>query len=74
MSTGHPDRCVCGFCAEMRAKTMPWADWKAKHAPHLHRRGGEEFEREPYPHPSGTWAWIVCPCGAKLLTIGNVDG
>jgi hypothetical protein len=26
------------------------------------------FGREPFPHPDGTWVWLVCRCGAKHLT------
>jgi hypothetical protein len=73
MSSGHPDRCGCAFCAELKAKTMPLSQWTAMHEPHLQRRGGEEFESEPFNHPAGGWHWIVCPCGAKFLTTGDVE-
>jgi hypothetical protein len=40
----------------------------AQHAPHLHRRGGEEFEREAVGcEYSADEEWLVCPCGARLL-------
>lgn len=55
---------------------MTEAAWRAEHRPHLdaQNRGvvddetAFDFARETFNHPSGTWYWLVCPCGAKLLT------
>jgi len=41
------------------------AEWMARHLAHLGR--SRQFSREPFIHPDGTWAWLVCPCGARHL-------
>ena len=50
-------------CERIAAKVMPTAEWFAIHNDH----GVKAFE--PFPHPSGKWFTLVCPCGAKHLTM-----
>lgn len=60
------------FCEHLTGKVMTTAEWVAKHTPCLAE--GETFTREPFPHPSGTWFWRVCICGAKHLCDGGDEG
>jgi hypothetical protein len=56
-------------CDKLKDKVMTSDDWRAKHRPHLvEYEETNGFKSEPFPHPSGEWYWIVCPCGAKHLT------
>ncbi len=66
MSTPHAPGCTCPDCVALNGTTVQVADWQAIHGQHLHRRGGEDFEREPYSMAVGV-EWIVCPCCARLL-------
>jgi hypothetical protein len=50
------------ICDRIASKVMTDADWLDLHEPH----GQKRFE--DFPHPSGDWFWLVCPCGAKQLT------
>lgn len=47
--------------------------WREKHAGHLPAPAAD-YAREKFNHPSGTWFWLVCPCGAKHLTIDATAG
>jgi hypothetical protein len=51
----------CRFCDKLAAKVQPAETWDAKHA------ACGPKTTEPFPHPSGKWYWLVCPCGAKHL-------
>jgi len=50
----------------MKARVRTTTDWRAKHAAHL--QAGFDFARQDFPHPSGTWLWLCCPCGDRHLT------
>jgi hypothetical protein len=63
----HASNCECRFCRASSQRLLRPAEWIARHRDHQHQHG-REFRREVFPHPSGTWFWLVCPCGAKLLT------
>lgn len=58
---------------KLDARVAPTAAWRARHLPHLAAAVRQQpgaaiaFTREPFPHPSGTWFWLVCRCGAKHL-------
>jgi hypothetical protein len=41
------------------------AAFEAQHAGHLHRRGGEEFERAASDEPG--LDVVTCPCGARAV-------
>lgn len=60
----HKDDCSCQFCARLKSRTIPTADWIAQHATH---EGA--FKTEPFAHPSGRWYWLVCSCGMRHLTM-----
>lgn len=66
----HITGCGCSFCARLKSRVQSEADWRLEHEKHLNRRGGEEFDTTPLEHaPEGYPAyWLVCPCGAQLLT------
>lgn len=68
--TDHVGCPGCSFCRQLKARTMSLTDWRREHEPHLQRRGGEQFDTKPLEHaPDGYPAyWLVCPCGAQLLT------
>jgi hypothetical protein len=53
------------FCESLSEKVKTTEEWKAEHAEHVDAE--LPFASEPFPHPSGTWFWLVCPCGAKHL-------
>ena len=55
-------------CKALHCSIMNDADWDEIHKPHMKR--GKDFDREPFPHPSGKWFWVVCQCGAKNLRDG----
>lgn len=46
--------------------------WRAKHREHL-LEPGDSFNRLAFPHPSGSWYWLVCVCGAKHLTSEAIE-
>jgi hypothetical protein len=52
----------CKFCEALEKKVKTPEEWHAEHDAH-----GQATE-EPFPHPSGDWFWLLCPCGAKYLT------
>jgi len=62
----HIPGCRCGTCDAMKARVRTTTDWRAKHAAHL--QAGFDFARQDFPHPSGTWLWLCCPCGDRHLT------
>lgn len=53
------------FCEHLSGKVKETVEWKVQHADCL--KDGDAFSSEPFPHPSGTWFWLVCLCGAKHL-------
>ena len=55
------------FSQRLRTRVRTTDDWQAQHRAHLDRPD-RAFDRELFPHPSGTWFWLVCPCGARHLT------
>ena len=52
----------CKYCEALEKKVRTPESWHAEHDPH------GPATTEPFPHPSGDWHWLVCPCGAKYLT------
>ena len=59
---GHESGCDCVSCRRLKARVMTVEDWLAKHRSH------GDLTHEPFPeHPSGSWYWLVCACGAKHL-------
>jgi hypothetical protein len=58
---------VCDRCLALKGKTATTECWLAEHATH-----GDKTV-EAFPHPSGTWFWRVCPCGAKHLSAKEFD-
>lgn len=59
----------CGFFERRGIKTLPKSEWKSVHSEHIDKTKG--FDKENFEHPSGTWYWLVCTCGAKLLCDGS---
>lgn len=57
----------CKLCESLKTRVRPEADWRAEHKDH----GG--LSVVPAEHPSGDWAWLICECGAKYLTIRESD-
>jgi hypothetical protein len=47
------------------AKVMTTEAWLALH------RGHGDLTEQKHDHPSGTWRWLVCECGARHLTEGG---
>lgn len=64
----HKAECACVLCEKLRTKTLETEAWRKKHRAHL-GGAGLGFTTEPFAHPSGDWSWLVCPCGAKQLTV-----
>lgn len=60
----------CNFSTKMNKYVMTGKQWSAIHEPHLPKGG--LFDLKPFEHPSGLWTWIICPCGAKLLSEAKV--
>lgn len=60
---GHDRGCFCQTCHTLKAKIMTTQAWLELHSPH------GPIGEEPYPHPSGEWIRLVCPCGAGQITI-----
>lgn len=60
------------FTEHLTGKVMTTAEWRATHAACL--ADGETFTREPFQHPSGSWFWLVCICGAKHLCDVDDEG
>lgn len=60
----------CTFSKRLEGRIVSTEDWLLLHTPHLEM--GQQFRREKYDaHPSGTWFWRVCTCGAKHLSTGD---
>ena len=51
----------CKYCESLEKKVKTNEDWDHEHSEH-----GDKT-KAPFPHPSGQWYWMVCPCGAKHL-------
>lgn len=68
----HRTQCTCKFCTRLKAKSIPDQQWRDNHLPHL--PPNSVFGIEPFPHPSNTWFWRVCPCGARHLTSDGIEG
>jgi len=66
--TEHRRGCVCRTCQRLQARTIGTEAWRAQHLEHL-RDPALGFTVEDFPHPSGTWFWLICVCGAKHLTM-----
>jgi len=64
---GHRLGCHCATCDALRLKVMTTDRWFALHGPHT--SPVTPIREEPYPHPSGTWVRLVCPCGARQVTV-----
>jgi hypothetical protein len=69
------------FHDRIARKTLRTEDWRAIHEQHLVEQNLTcgavqrfDFAREAFDHPSGTWYWLVCPCGAKHLTPEHAEG
>lgn len=60
--------CRCPVCQQLRSKTKEPEVWLAEHAAH----GDKALE--PFLHPDGRMYWLVCPCGARYLTMEKSDG
>jgi len=68
MDPDHRERdrtCMCATCRTLGGKVVLTPAWRAFHHTHLTT---PDFAREAFPHPSGTWYFLVCACGAKHLT------
>lgn len=63
----HENGCGCRICSSIRARQKDLPEWQQEHESHLAPQ--ESFGREPFNHPSGTWFMLVCPCGAKIVSI-----
>jgi hypothetical protein len=53
------------FTEHLFGRVQTDAEWRAEHAACL--ADGEDFDRERYAAPDGTWYLLVCACGSKHL-------
>ena len=56
---------ACSFSQRLADRVVTTEAWVEVHREH---DPDGVFGREPFDHPSGTWVFLVCRCGAKHLT------
>lgn len=69
----HEGGCGCVFCNRMKSRTQTIESWENHHRAHC--TFGGHFTEAPLEHaPEGYPAfWLICPCGARILTNARAD-